>query len=66
MEQALIRVGHHIVNLLAVASAHWEGPRLFVYLIGGRFIELRGDEANLIWSALDAQALDLGTGEMKG
>jgi hypothetical protein len=63
MSEQLVRVGKHVVNLAAVASAHWEGLTLYVHLAGGRFVSFKGDDAQLIWDAVAAPAVDLRTGE---
>lgn len=60
----LVRVGHAVLDLSQVASAHWEGSSLFVYLAGGRFRQFKGDEANHFWQAILRQAVDLQTGEV--
>ncbi len=52
----LIKVGGHMLNLAAVASAHWEKRKLFVHLIGGRFITLTGEPADLAWAELERAA----------
>lgn len=52
MKNRLIKVGEHVVNLSAVASAHWEGRKLFVHLIGGRFLCFNGDDAQQVWDAV--------------
>lgn len=63
-QQELVRVGQHVLNLRAVASAHWEGRKLFVYLVGGRFTSFTGDEAGLVWSAISDPATDLAAREL--
>lgn len=65
MNQSLVRVGLHVVNLSAVASAHWEREMLYVHLAGGRFLSFRGEDARLIWDAiLRLVGVDLRTGEV--
>ncbi len=63
-QQELVRVGQHVLNLRAVASAHWEGRKLFVYLVGGRFTSFTGDAAELVWGAVSEPALDLAAREL--
>ena len=60
----LVQLGNRVVRLSAVTSSHWEGQRLFVYLDGGRYFQVSGDDAALLWSALQRQAVDLRTGEV--
>ncbi|CAN5376034.1 hypothetical protein BH09PLA1_BH09PLA1_15420 [soil metagenome] len=64
MSEQLVKVGEHVINLQALAGAHWEGEKLFVHLIGGRFVSFVGKEADLLWEAVDAKAVDLATGEV--
>jgi hypothetical protein len=64
MQAVMVKVGQHVVNLHAIADAHWESGELFIHFDGGRFARLRGQEATLIWSAITAGALDLVTGEV--
>ena len=65
MEQELVKVGLHIINLAAIAGVHWEGRTLYVHLIGGRFLSFKGDDADVLWSAVERKAVDLRTGEVK-
>lgn len=65
MNPSLVKVGRHVLNLAAVASAHWERETLYVHLLGGRFVSFKGDEAQLIWQAVSAPAVDLETGEIR-
>lgn len=60
MSQQLVRVGQHVINLAAVSAAHWEGRTLYVHLTGGRFVTFKGDEADLVWSAVSEEAVELG------
>lgn len=59
-----VRVGSHLVDLDAVASAHWEGHKLFVYLVGGRWITLDHADGQLLWDVLANGTIDLATGEV--
>lgn len=59
MESALIEIGQQVVNLAAVAGAKWERDKLFVYLVGGRFLSLQGDEARLLWEAICSNSVKL-------
>lgn len=56
MDGTLVKVGTYLVNLAAVASAHWEKDRLFVHLSGGRFLALDGAEASALWQTMEADA----------
>ncbi len=56
MTQQLVRVGLDVLNLSAVASAHWEGQTLYVHLAGGRFASFRGEDGRLIWDAINASS----------
>ncbi len=65
MNQQLVRVSQHVLNLSAVASAHWEGQTLYVHLAGGWFSSFKGDDARLIWEAINRLVgVDLQTGEV--
>jgi hypothetical protein len=55
----LVRVGRHIVNIEYVADAHWEQETLYLHFLGGRFAQLRGREALLVWNAIEFYARDL-------
>ncbi len=65
MTKQLVRVGLHVLNLSAVASAHWEGQTLYVHLAGGRFSSFKGEDARLIWDTINRLVgVDLRTGEV--
>jgi hypothetical protein len=59
MQGLMVKVREHVVNLAAIADAHWENGELFIHFDGGRFARLRGQEAALIWSALIVGAVEL-------
>lgn len=59
METQIVKVGEQIVNLTMVSSAHWEGEKLWVYLSGGRYISIKGDDAKRLWQAICGSAVDL-------
>ena len=61
----LVRLGSRIVKLSSITSSHWEGDRLFVYLDGGRFFQMDGQDARLLWDAIQRGTFDLRTGEVK-
>ncbi len=65
MNSQFVKIGLHIVNLATVAAAHWEGSTLFIHFSGDRFLSFKGDDAQLIWSAISGPAVDLRTGEVK-
>lgn len=65
-ENEFVHVGKHVVNLAAIAGVHWEGSTLYVHLIGGRFLSFKGDDAQLLWSAVESKSIDLRTGEVRG
>jgi hypothetical protein len=58
----LIKVGRQVLNVDAVASAHWEKDKLFVHLVGGRFIQFKGVEAEAVWRVVEAEAVTFGPG----
>lgn len=62
----MIKVPGHVINLAAVASAHWEKRTLYVHLIGGRFLSFKESAADLVWQAVSSPAVDLVTGEVGG
>lgn len=62
----LVKIGHHVINLDAIAAAHWEGAKLFVHFNGGRFLQLVGVEARELFKVFSAGALDVETGELVG
>jgi hypothetical protein len=64
MSSAMVKVRKHIVNIDHVADAHWEAETLYLHFTGGRFAQLRGSEAELIWHAVAMHAIDLETGEV--
>ena len=64
MKTLFVRVGNHAMNLAAIADAHWERDRLFIHFDGGRFAQLEGEMARLIWAAVEEMTLDLQTGEV--
>jgi hypothetical protein len=52
-----------VVNLDAIAGAHWEKDKLFVHYIGGRFESFLGDQADRFWKVISGRAFNLVTGE---
>lgn len=64
-ERQTVTVGQEFLSLSAVAGAHWERDKLFVYLEGGRFMSFSGTDAHLVWSAITEGSVDLRTGEVK-
>jgi hypothetical protein len=60
MIATFVRIGVHVVNVEAVASAHWEEHNLFVHLVGGRFLKLDSDDGEQLWHNLSARAETLG------
>jgi len=52
MSCGLVKVGGQVLNVSAVAAAHWEDERLFVHFLGGRFVTMRGDDAAVVWQAI--------------
>lgn len=69
-DKRVVKAGGHLVNVDAVAAAHWEGEgarrKLFVYYLGGRFEQFPEPVASLIWREVQAGAIDLETGEVIG
>jgi hypothetical protein len=59
MDTKRVRVGSTVVDLACVASAHWGGKTLYVYLQGGRFLQFKGDEAQRMWLKLAADVPEL-------
>ena len=47
MNESMVKVGVHFVNLSAVGAAHWEGSSLYVHLVGGRFVTFKGEALEL-------------------
>lgn len=64
MKAVMVKVRKHVVNIQAIADAHWEGEKLYLHFDGGRFATLTGTEATLIWAAILTLCLDLETGEV--
>jgi hypothetical protein len=64
MKSDLVKVGEHVVNLTAIASAHWERETLWVHLVGGRFLSFRGEDGQLLWRVIQQGVVDLRTGEL--
>jgi hypothetical protein len=60
MKLGFVRVGDHVMNLAAIADAHWERDRLFIHFDGGRFAQLEGEKATLIWKAIEEVTVELG------
>jgi hypothetical protein len=48
-----VKVAGHLVNVQAIASAHWEKTKLFVHLVGGRFLSFTGADAVSAWAVLE-------------
>jgi hypothetical protein len=65
-ESRFVKIGQQVVNLAAIASAHWEGEKLWVHSNGGRFTSITGKRAELLWSVLEGIALDLESGTVPG
>jgi hypothetical protein len=55
----LVKIQLSVFNLDALAGCHWEKDKLFVHFIGGRFEQLVGDKADLLWEAIVGRAADL-------
>jgi hypothetical protein len=64
MQAVMVKVRNRIVNVQAVTDAKWEGEKLYLHFVGGGFAAFSGKEAEMIWSAVDAMALNLETGEV--
>ena len=58
-ENALVCVGRRVINLDAIAGCHWEGQKLVVHFIGGRFELLTGEAADRFFGAIVSRARDL-------
>ncbi len=54
-----VRIGGDLVNLDAVAGAHQEGPTLYVYLNGGRFLAFKDEDASRMWNVLREESAEL-------
>ncbi len=61
-----VKYAKAVVNLDAIAGAHWEQHKLFIHYIGGRFEAFVGDQADRFWTVISARAFDLLTGEAPG
>ena len=52
--------GGHVVNIDAIAGAHWEGKgerrKLFVHYLGGRFESFDGAAAESLWRVISESA----------
>lgn len=59
MESEFVQVGVHVINLAAVAGVHWESRKLFVHLIGGRFVSFTGTDAEQLWQVMQGKAVVL-------
>jgi hypothetical protein len=64
MKALFVKVGTHVMQLGAIVDAHWERERLFVHFDGGRFAQLDGEAAELVWKAVQEMTVDLQTGEI--
>jgi hypothetical protein len=53
-----VRIGGDLVNLDAVAGAHQEGPTLYVYLNGGRFLAFKDEDASRMWNVLREESAE--------
>ncbi len=62
MRAFFVKVGTHVMRLEAIVDAHWEGERLFVHFDGGRFAQLAGETAELVWKAVEEMTVDLKSG----
>ena len=58
-DHQFVRVDKHLMNLSAVADAHWEDDELFVHFAGGGFAKLSGPSAKMIWEVLETLSMDL-------
>ena len=56
VEPEWAEIGEHLVNLSAVASAHWHDGRLYVNLLGGRFLRLESEDGQRLWAAIERSA----------
>jgi hypothetical protein len=63
-ERVLLKLEKHVLNLDAVASAHWEGRKLFVYFLGGRFLSFTGEDAGRVWTAVRGLGSEASAGEV--
>lgn len=52
---SFVQIGSHIINLDSVASAHWEGHKLYVHTSGGRFLTLDHQDGSQLWEQLVEQ-----------
>lgn len=59
MNAPLVKVGTAIINLDAIAATHWDNGKLFVYLIGGRFVQVYGEPAKRLSDLLVSEAVDV-------
>jgi hypothetical protein len=64
------RAGHAAVDFECVASMHWGSGfeyrgKLYVYLVGGRFIAFDGDYARALWDHFVQETADVLTGEYR-
>lgn len=51
-EHLFVEVGRYLVAPSAVGSAHWEDDRLFVHLLGGRFLQFCKRDGDQLWEIL--------------
>lgn len=59
MNEGMIRVGQQMLNLAYVTEAHWEKRKLFIHLHGGAFTSVEGEDADLVWNAMELISVDL-------
>lgn len=57
--QSVVKVGDMAFDVKSIASMHWEGSKLFVHLVGGRFLQLLGEQAKTLWQFFVSEAVDL-------
>jgi len=66
MKTERVLIGKFFLNLDAVASAHWEGEKLYLRFATGTFETLYGENADRVWRVLQGMGhhLDMsGEGE---
>lgn len=59
MAATLVKTRHAGFAVEHVAGWKWDRDRLYVYLVGGRFIEFRGTDAANVYDVLGRGAIDL-------
>lgn len=57
MANEIVKIGDHVVNVAAIAAAHWEESTLYVHFVGGRFLALERDEGGAeLWERIESRA----------